>query len=266
MIFIVRRRAALRLDETARSLFLQLEGTAGSRRALLDNELDLSGGYWFESSRRSKDRVRALAVRRSKIDSWFIPEIQLVCPPQRPGRRLDVQAQPGRLGAAKFLLGAAPDMALRERVSGGGRRVRREVALNLRPPWEGAHVRPCAGLNGTPAGLHKDFTALAADVADGVEPQRAQLARRLLAARERGCHTPDLACLVMPSEAGLRHRRLTRCWSKRSRVAKVRWQHAQCARSMPYQRCPQPAQVTGSQVGSSFATTSRVRRSPTKSA
>jgi hypothetical protein len=39
----------------------------------------------------------------------------------------------------------------------------------------------------------------------------------------------------------------------------VRWQDAQCARSMPYQRCSQPAQVTGSQVGSSFATTGRLR-------
>ena len=39
----------------------------------------------------------------------------------------------------------------------------------------------------------------------------------------------------------------------------MRWQDAQCARSMPYQRCSQPAQVTGSQVGSSFATTDRLR-------
>ena len=63
----------------------------------------------------------------------------------------------------------------------------------------------------------------------------------------------------MRSDAGLRHRWSTRCWSKRSRAAKVRWQDAQWARSMPYQRCSQPAQVTGSQVGSSFATTGRLR-------
>jgi hypothetical protein len=44
-------------------LFLQVEGGIGIRRAMPKGEDDLSGGYWFESSRRSKtpgQRLRSL--------------------------------------------------------------------------------------------------------------------------------------------------------------------------------------------------------------
>jgi hypothetical protein len=44
----------LELDGKSEILFLQVEGTFRRRSAPLDSEVDLSGGCWFESSRRSK--------------------------------------------------------------------------------------------------------------------------------------------------------------------------------------------------------------------
>ena len=50
-----------------RGLFLQVEGAFGMRRAMLRGEDDLSGGYWFESSRRSKPQVSRLVCQVLKI-------------------------------------------------------------------------------------------------------------------------------------------------------------------------------------------------------
>jgi hypothetical protein len=54
MIFNAYHCALLGVDGMRRRLFLQVEGTFHRHRTMVGSELDLSGGYWFESSRRSK--------------------------------------------------------------------------------------------------------------------------------------------------------------------------------------------------------------------
>ena len=53
MIFNAYHCALLGVDGMRRRLFLQVEGTFHRHRTMVGSELDLSGGYWFESSRRS---------------------------------------------------------------------------------------------------------------------------------------------------------------------------------------------------------------------
>ena len=69
----------------------------------------------------------------------------------------------------------------------------------------------CAGAGLTSAtGASRDRDAACVENERGNNDSRAiprvgQPARRGLTAAVRGCHTPDLACLIMPSEAGFRH-------------------------------------------------------------
>ena len=53
MIFNAYHCALLGVDGMRRRLFLQMEGNFHRHRTMVGSELDLSGGYWFESSRRS---------------------------------------------------------------------------------------------------------------------------------------------------------------------------------------------------------------------
>ena len=77
MIFNAHRPALLGFDRMRRGPFLQVEGTFGMRRAMLKGEDDLSGGYWFESSRRSKTPAqRGNAAKLSRSAPTFTPTIR----------------------------------------------------------------------------------------------------------------------------------------------------------------------------------------------
>ena len=65
-IFSAHHCTLLGVDGMRRRLFPQVEGALDRHRAIAGSELDLSGGYWFESSRRGKtpgQRIMQTAVK-----------------------------------------------------------------------------------------------------------------------------------------------------------------------------------------------------------